>query len=243
MTYPRSGTTWISCIAANLMLNVSPNSLTEIDHLVPDIHAMPEHSLVPPASYYLIKSHFPLTRTPPFGEYRRVIYLIRDPRDVLFSYYRFAIAQYSYKGDIAKFATDWVAGRIWPCSWQEHVTSWLGPRKEPPSFELTLLRYENFIERPIETAIELARALGLEVPRARIEAAVADSSPDAMRRREAQGAAGARNGLQFIGSATSGGWRNKSNRAEVEALRILEQHAGRIMGQFGFESDARRGTA
>jgi len=73
VTYPRSGTTWISCVAAELLFQISPKSLTEIDSIVPDVHALPEKSAVPAASRYLVKSHFPLSGAPPFGEYRRVI--------------------------------------------------------------------------------------------------------------------------------------------------------------------------
>ena len=49
VTYPRSGTTWISCVAAELLFQTSPKSLTEIGWFVPDMHHLPEKSVVPPA--------------------------------------------------------------------------------------------------------------------------------------------------------------------------------------------------
>ena len=218
VTYPRSGTTWVSCIAASLMFGVSPRSLTEIDSLIPDIHALPKKSLVPNSNRYLVKSHLPLTGAPPFGEYRRVVYLIRDPRDVLFSYYRFALSQYDYTGDVSAFAGDWVCGRIWPGSWQEHVASWLGPRTGGAPFELTLLRYEDFVAEPMQSSIKLAQALELDVSKDRLGRAIADSSPEMMRKREANGASGARPGLKFIGSATAGAWKEKLAGADMDAI-------------------------
>ena len=92
VAYPRSGTTWISCVAAELLFAISPENLLEIGSFVPDVHVLPEKSAVPVANRYLVKSHFPLNSVhalPPYGAYRRVIYLIRDPRDIMLSYHRY----------------------------------------------------------------------------------------------------------------------------------------------------------
>ena len=50
VTYPRSGTTWISCLAAELLFQISPTNLTAINSMVPDVHDLPEKSTVPAAS-------------------------------------------------------------------------------------------------------------------------------------------------------------------------------------------------
>jgi hypothetical protein len=106
VTYPRSGTTWISCVAAELLFQTSPKSLTEIGWFVPDMHDLPEKSVVPPAGAYLVKSHFPLDSLhgiPLFGDYRRVIYLLRDPRDVMLSHHRYVRYLSRYTGDLKEF--------------------------------------------------------------------------------------------------------------------------------------------
>ena len=127
---------------------------------MPDLHTLPKKTAVPEAKQYVIKSHLPLNGPPPFGEYRRVIYLIWDPRDVLLSYHRYSRFLWNYAGDLKEFATDMVAGRIWPCSWQEHVNSWLAPRFRERPFELTLLRYEDFVANPAGQIAALAEVLG-----------------------------------------------------------------------------------
>ena len=175
VTYPRSGTTWLSCVAIELLFEKSPASMTEIARLIPDIHDLPQKSDVPPAGQYLVKSHLPLSGPSPFGEFRRVIYLHRDPRDVILSYHRYARHMMNYQGDLKAFAMDWVAGRIWPGSWQEHVNSWLAPRAQPAAFELTVLRYEDFVADPIGQTHVLAGASGLSPRRERIEEIVADT--------------------------------------------------------------------
>jgi hypothetical protein len=246
VTYPRSGTTWISCIAAGLLFQRSPESLTEVDWLVPDVHALPEKSAVPSASQYLIKSHFPLHGASgsfplngaggPFGDYRRVIYLIRDPRDVMLSYYRFFRFLSKYPGGLKEFAMDWVAGRIWPCSWQEHVNSWLAPRSRPAPFELTVLRYEDFVADPIGQTEILAKILGVDPERARIEEIVADTTPDSMRKREIKGNAGISPDLNFIGPARAGNWKGLQSQDDRDAISILEEFAHAAMQQIGYMS-------
>jgi Sulfotransferase domain len=236
VTYPRSGTTWISCIAAELLFQKSPDKLTEIRLMVPDVHALPEKSEVPAAGKYLIKSHLQLSKDMPSREYRKVIYLIRDPRDVMLSYHCYVRFDTKYKGDLKEFAMDWVAGRIWPCSWQEHVNSWLAPRARPAPFELTLLRYEDFIADPIGQVGVLAKVLGLNPGRARIEEIVADTGPEAMRERERKVKDKANPEFQFIATAKAGNWKELRSKDERDAVSILEEFAKDAMQRMGYTS-------
>jgi hypothetical protein len=236
VTYPRSGTTWISCIAAELLFQTSPDKLTEIRLMVPDVHALPEKSEVPPARQYLIKSHYQLNKEMPSREYRKVIYLIRDPRDVMLSYHRYVRFDSNYKGDLKEFAMDWVAGRIWPCSWQEHVNSWLAPRARPAPFELTLLRYEDFIADPIGQIRVLAKVLGFNPGRTRIEEIAADTSPEAMRERERKVKNETSPEFKFIAAAKAGNWKELRSQDERNAVLIVEEFAKDAMQRMGYTS-------
>jgi Sulfotransferase domain len=238
VTYPRSGTTWISCVAAELLFQMSPNNLTEIDSIVPDVHVLPEKSAVPVASQHLIKSHFQLNGPPPFGEYRRVIYLVRDPRDVMLSYHRYVRFLSKYPGDLKEFAMDWAAGRIWPCSWQEHVNSWLAPRLQAAPFELTVLRYEDFAADPVAQTGILAKVLGVDVGRARIEEIVTDTSSDSMRERESKGKNGIGPEFNFIGAAKAGNWKQLQSGDDRDAISILEEFAHDAMQRAGYTRSA-----
>lgn len=234
VTYPRSGTTWISCIAAELLFQISPKNLTEIGLLVPEVHVLPEKSKVPPASQYLIKSHFPLNSAHGSPEYRRVIYLIRDPRDVMLSYHRYVRFLLNYPGNLKEFAMDMVAGRIWPCSWQEHVNSWLAPRSRVASLELTVFRYEDFAADPIGQTQNLAKILGVEVKQGRIEEIVADTTSAAMREREINGNNGIGPEFNFIGPAKAGTWKTLRSRDDCDAVAIVEEFAGSVMQRMNY---------
>jgi Sulfotransferase domain len=221
-------------VAAELLFQISPENLTEINSIVPDVHVLPEKSKVPSASQYLVKSHFPLVGGPPFGEYRRVIYLVRDPRDVLLSYYRYVRFISNYPGDLKEFAMDWVAGRIWPCSWQEHVNSWLAPRARTAPFELTVLRYEDFAADPVGQTGILAKVLGVDAGRARIEEIVADTNRDSMRKREIKGNSGIGLEFNFIGAAKAGTWKQLQSGDDRDAISILEEFARDAMERTGY---------
>jgi hypothetical protein len=238
VTYPRSGTTWISCVAAELLFQISPKSMTEIASIVPDVHALPEKSAVPAASQYLVKSHFPLSGVPPFGEYRRVIYIVRDPRDVMLSYHRYSRFLSKYPGDLREFAMDWAAGRIWPCSWQEHVNSWLAPRARTAPFELTVLRYEDFVADPIGQTGVLAKLLGVDPGRARIEEIVADTNADSMRGRESKGNSGISPDFNDIGPAKAGNWKQLQAGDDRDAISIVEEFARGAMQRAGYASSS-----
>jgi hypothetical protein len=238
VAYPRSGTTWISFVAAELLFQRAPKNLTEIGLLVPDVHELPEKSAVPLASQYLIKSHCPLNAVhgfPPYGDYRRVVYLIRDPRDVMLSHYRYIRSLSTYSGGLEEFAMDWAAGRIWPSSWQEHVNSWLAPRLHPAPFELTVVRYEDFVADPIGQTEILAKALGIEVTRTRIEEIVANTSADSMRRRETKDGIENDPEFNFIGPAKAGNWKRLQTQDDGrDAISIVENFSRDAMRLGGY---------
>lgn len=248
VTYPRSGTTWISCIAAELLFQISPKSLTEIGSLVPDVHALPKKSAVPAARQYLVKSHFPFSSThiPPFGSYHRVIYVIRDPRDVLLSFHRYSKFLSNYTGNLKEFAMDWAAGRVWPGSWHEHVNSWLAPRFQAAPFELTVFRYEDFVADPIAQTGRLAKVLGVDAELARIAEIVADTRPQSMRERVIKGNSGIGPEVNFIGPAKAGNWKLLHSNEDRDAISIIEEFAGEVMRREGYactaEATARSST-
>jgi hypothetical protein len=239
VTYPRSGTTWISCVAAELMFETSPQSFTDLASIVPDVHALPEKSVVPAAKQYLVKSHLPLCGAPPYGDYQRVVYMVRDPRDVLLSYHRYVRFLSKYPGDLKEFAMDWVAGRIWPCSWQEHVNSWLALRQQKTPFELTVLRYEDFIADPVSQTFVMATVLGVETNRARVEEIVADTNPESMRERERKGNSGISPEFRDVGPAKAGNWKELQSADDRYAISIVEDFAGDAMQRAGYENSSR----
>src|SRR6476646_4264045 len=84
VSYPRSGNTWTRFLIANLLhpdLNVS---FTNIEKLIPDTSSQSNRALKRTPRPRIIKTHEYFDH-----RYPKVIYIVRDPRDVVLSYYDF----------------------------------------------------------------------------------------------------------------------------------------------------------
>jgi hypothetical protein len=123
VSYPKSGNTWTRFLLGNLM---NPNdciTFANVERKVPDIYAESKMTLKKTPRPRLIKSHECFD-----PRYRRVIYIVRDPRDVGLSAYH-----YDRKGRNIpdEFPLDtYISTRFMKTdeyfgTWGEHAGSWL----------------------------------------------------------------------------------------------------------------------
>lgn len=123
VSFPKSGNTWTRFLLGNLMNPDKPVGFAAIESTVPDIAVFPRadfRKLKPPR---LIKSHDCFD-----PRYRRVVYIIRDPRDVAVSLYYYAkkVKNIDDSFSLEAFVTRMlVAGRSYNGTWGEHAGSWL----------------------------------------------------------------------------------------------------------------------
>ena len=175
---------------------------------------------------------------------KRAIYILRDPRDVAVSYYRYLHGLGKYESDLDAFLADWLTCRIWPCSWREHVASWIGGSLKSTRDELLIIRYEDLIHDPQDHVRAIAQYLGYPLNRSRLNDVLVKTTSDEMRRKEKAGMRKSEraNGFQFIGSAKAGSWRDSlSERQEA----LISESLGTVMGQFGYRagcSEENRGS-
>ncbi len=242
VSYPRSGNTWMRVVLSELLYGYSPETIKDLQNFVPDIHVeSPKLSDMPSAKFHAVKSHFQYcvstsalqdsrsTLTP--THYRRVIYMVRDPRDVAISYYKYLKKLQDYNTSFDDFLQDWLTGRIWPCSWQEHVNSWLGSRHTNSAYsayELHLLRYEDMIVDPLNQLSKIAQFLNISLNHDELERIVRSASVERMKSREQSGmpAYEKAEGYRFIDSATTG---QKKNELNEEHLALVSKYAHQEM--------------
>ena len=123
VSYPKSGNTWTRFLIGNLMSPDERITFANVERKVPDIYAESKMTLKKTPSPRLIKSHECFD-----PRYRRVIYIVRDPRDVALSAYH-----YDRKGRNIPdgfpletyITTRFMKTDEYFGSWGEHAGSWL----------------------------------------------------------------------------------------------------------------------
>ena len=227
VSYPRSGNTWTRFLVANLAHPDHFVTFANIESLIPDCEAMSSRYMKGVPRPRVVKSHEYFD-----PRYKKVIYIVRDPRDVALSYYDFS-RKYRQIEDgypLTSYVSDFVHGRLssadWG-TWGENVASWVYTRNGQQDF--LLLRYEDMSSR------------GATDPE-RLAAAIERRSADRMRGMEkSQGdkwvaTKNKRSDIPFVRTATSGLWKEK---LPASSIAEIESAWGPLMSMLGYEQASR----
>jgi hypothetical protein len=237
IAYSKSGNTWTRFLLANLLYPETQVTFLNIPELIPHFDVMPKRFFANMARPRVINCHEAFR-----PHYKRVIYVVRDPRDVVVSLFHFQrkrrIIEDEYPLD--RFVTRFVAGdALRPArlgSWGDNVASWLSMRQGHPGF--LLLRYEDVLVGTELALAKLASFLGIHATPERIANAVERSSAHNMRNLERiQGdrwhqSRNTRKDIPFVRSAQSGGWKSVLSQS---AVAEIETAWGPLMEQLGYE--------
>ncbi len=235
VSYPRSGNTWTRFLIANLVYPNETISFSNIERLIPDTSSQASRVVKRTPRPRIIKTHEYFD-----PRYRKTIYIVRDPRDVVLSYYDFQ-RKYRHIEDgypLDKYVSDFISGRliswVWG-TWGENVGSWVAARGKNKNF--LLLRYEDMIEDTVAQLTRIAAFLDLSVTPDLLTKTVEKSSAEQMRKLEKLqskdwiATKNRRPDIPFVRTATSGGW--KHNLPENLA-REIESAWGDIMLYLGY---------
>jgi hypothetical protein len=123
VSFCKSGNTWTRFLLANLLNPGRPVTFESIERTFPDIYRFQYQDYAKLTSPRVIKSHECFD--PP---YRRIIYIVRDPRDVAILLYHFLrkIKTIDDAFPLETYASDgFIRGKGSGRTWREHVGSWL----------------------------------------------------------------------------------------------------------------------
>jgi hypothetical protein len=172
-------------------VNASDLFFEEIENMMPSIYrtVVAEDPIT-----HVIKVHDDLHRTPsgewlyPPDAIHSVIYVVRHPFDVALSFANHMnlpveeAVRLMQDGDVASHITDDLPLPLpqHVGSWTSNIASWI----DNPPHRITLVRYEDMYERPVEEFSRIAQAAGLEASQAEITRAVGGAQFDKMRDEE-----------------------------------------------------------
>jgi hypothetical protein len=167
----------------------------------------------------------------------RVIYLIRNPLDVVVSFSHFSGKRIDQIIDM--LASD-KAGlcqkpdRLYPQlqqqlrSWTNHVLSWV----DHSGLNVEILRYEDMKRSPYQTFTKAVRFIGLQKGPEEIRKAISFSDFSILRKQEKEeGFREKGSGDLFFRRGEVGGWR--SELTEKQVLKIVTSHR-EVMERFGY---------
>lgn len=237
VSYPRSGNTWTRFLIGNLVYPDEPLTFKNVESRIPEIYLSPDRVLRRLARPRLLKSHECFD-----PRYKRIIYIVRDPRDVAVSYYHYAIKikWIDQNYPIEQFVPRLISGEFdvrarWAAAWSDHVMSWVSMRNESDGF--LLLRYEDMIQNAEHELSRVASFLNFEPTPERLTRAVQLSSADHMRnleKREAQEWQLTQNTRQdkpFVRAAKSGSW---EQALPALSVALIESAWGPTMRSLGY---------
>lgn len=191
--FPKSGITYLGFLVFHA-LHGPDADVSELDrrHII-DIHE--NLALVPPldGQVHFIKSHHPYGPAMPLVQrLRRVVYLLRDPIDVMMSAWDYlhltggARLKAFVDGDpqigFRRFVGYWLttgSGEIFrnAGTWTGHVSGWNDQRAIP----LHRVRYDRLVDDPRAELAAVLNFIGIKIPAERIDEAVGASSMETMR--------------------------------------------------------------
>lgn len=233
VSYPRSGSTWFRFLVGNLISKDEPISFRNVERVIPDIHVNSTRYISSVPRPRLLKSHEYFD-----PRYPQVVYIVRDPRDIAVSYYRYyrKVKVLADGYPMGRYIAAFLTGELqtWG-SWRENVASWLAARQGRSGF--LLLRYEDLLDKPHQELSKAAEFLGISSTANELARSVELSSVERMRELEkAQGdqwvtIKGSRQDVPFIGDAFSGQWKTE---LEHDAVVAIETSWGDLMTQLGY---------
>jgi len=235
VSFPRSGNTWMRFLVSNVVHPTEEIGFDNIDKFVPEIIQESKRYLNSLPRPRVLKSHEYLDL-----RYPRVIYIVRDPRDVVVSNYYFLLKRKNIDETLSlnAFVDGMLRRRFWQDfgTWSENVGGWLGSRLGTEGF--LLIRYEDMLSQPQIELAKVADLLDVAAGPDVIARALEKSNFGEMQKLEKLQSDNwfltkeGRKDISFIRGGVSGGW---TKALSSESVGAIEREWGHWMSFLGYE--------
>jgi hypothetical protein len=183
IAHPRSGSTWLRTILTNIILPDARSDPDVFNALIRGVSVRSAQDIRSMPSPRLLTSHTAYLPGLP-----KVLYMVRDGRDAIISFYEFSVFRNRRLGklierkyiDFSVFLDRYYAGEYGHV-WDHHVESWLGMGQEKMGDRLMLLRYEDLKKSTEEVVEKVAAFFSIRATTEEISRAVAEARIENMR--------------------------------------------------------------
>ncbi|KAM3922398.1 sulfotransferase 2B1-like [Leptodactylus fuscus] len=185
VTYPKSGTNWMIEI---LNLIKHKGDVTK-SNVIPIHFRSPWYEAVGCQEYIdkmdsprILSSHLPhhIFAKSYFKSKAKIIYTMRNPRDVIVSMFHFTkiLSLYTPAENFQNFIEDFIQGKALFGSWFDHVKGWMQMKDDERFFFIT---YEELLQDLRGGVIRICKFLGQELDDAQIDLVVKHSTFKSMK--------------------------------------------------------------
>ncbi|XP_077187318.1 sulfotransferase 2B1-like [Paroedura picta] len=246
ITYPKSGTNWMSEILGLIRNDGDPSWVRN----VPVFERSPwidtdqglETALKNPPPR-LISCHFPFQLFPKsfLSSKAKVIYTLRNPKDVLVSHYHFSKIFKLWKnfGTLEELLKEFLSGNVPSGSWFDHVKGWLQMKDRDNVFVMT---YEELQQDLRGSVKRICHFLGKELNDQQIDSVVENASFQKMKDNKMSNLTIVKEAYidhkkgKFMRKGISGDWKNHLTVAQSELFdRVYQENMRGVIMTFPWD--------
>jgi hypothetical protein len=191
-----------------------------------------DQALLIPEGGRLIQTHEPYRK-----EYRKAVYIVRDPRDVVISEFAYQRALGWVGVDFDEFLNLFLLGKVNGYgSWCDHVRGWLEAAASKQA-DVLVIRFEEMRRNTASALAATMRFLGVTTSSEKLESAIRSNSIEGMRAKEDRSPQIGRSSSEehrFVRRGSVGGWRGKLTPAQSE---LIGQYVDSTLRLLGYENE------
>lgn len=180
VSYAKSGNTWLRFLIGNLIYAQEGGvNFGNFNTIMPDIYRTSKDSIHQMKRQRFIKSHEHFNTS-----YPKVIYIQRNPKHVVTSYYTwYRNSNPSLKISFDDFFIKFINGSTWNGCWKAHSINWINGAIERPD-RIHVLKYEELVADTYFELSKILKFLDLSFKEEEVKLAIKKSSIEHMKKDE-----------------------------------------------------------
>lgn len=232
ISYPKSGNTWLRFLIANLIFEKEKVNLSNLTDFIGDLGGDNEKKLLNQRKPRIFNSHDYFD-----PRFKKVIYMVRDPRDVLTSLYFYLTSLGTIKKNYSKsqFVKRFLEGEFDANfgSWNENVGSWININDKN---KIIIIKYEDLKKNSYKEINKICKFLKVKKSKKKISEAIKKSSFEKLRKMENVDLGFTKyfsdSNPGFFRKGKIGDWKNFLSKKESNKIRKLWKTNMKYLGYY-----------